>query len=216
MLYGRRKIHSQSMPLQKRRKFILHRAFQYKYTWYLVTALGGCGLLFFLPSLWFIQQNYELIKNLAYDLSPHIVDHLEREVVWIKFFLSLSIVSVFAVSLVLGIRMTKTLIDPLIRLERHMRQLMLGHWGIAEYRISDDEDFRDLSLTYDYFHRTLKANTEAELKLLEKMTIDPQDRESYAAWKALIEIKQERLGIDKPAIVHDVKKSGADSLHHAS
>jgi len=78
-----------------------------------------------------------------------------------------------------------------------MKELMHGNWHIPDYKLSIDDDFRDLSVTYDYFYRSLKANTEAELKLIEKLSIDPQNREAYAAWKNLIVIKRSRLGMQE-------------------
>jgi hypothetical protein len=67
----------------------------------------------------------------------------------------------------------------------------------------EDDDFRDLSMTYDYFYRSLKANTEAELKLIEKLTIDPQNREAYAAWKSLMTIHRARLGIEEGFVTNE-------------
>ncbi|MNT26749.1 hypothetical protein D3C72_1623420 [compost metagenome] len=84
-----------------------------------------------------------------------------------------------------------------------MHQLMLGQWDIPDFKLPEDDDFRDLSMTYDYFYRSLKANTEAELKLLEKLTIDPQNREAYAAWKSLMNTQRARLGIEETFISND-------------
>ncbi|QDK46758.1 hypothetical protein DOM22_17145 [Bdellovibrio sp. ZAP7] len=173
----------------------------------MITAFAGGALLFFIPAYYFISQNYELFKTLAYDTQPRLVEHLEREMVWLRVFLGASIIAITAVTLFLSIRMTKNLLAPLIRMEKHMHQLMLGQWHIDDYVIPEEDDFRDLSMTYDYFYRALKANTETELKLLEKLSIDPQNREAYAAWKHLLAEKRARLGFKEEFISNEVPTS---------
>lgn len=204
MLYGRRVIEPQRVPHgDGRKRFILNKAFQYKYSWYMITAFAGGALLFFIPAYYFISQNYELFKTLAYDTQPRLVEHLEREMTWLKVFMGASIAAIAGVTLFLSIRMTKNLLAPLISMEKHMHQLMLGQWHIEDYKIPEEDDFRDLSMTYDYFYRALKANTETELKLLEKLSIDPQNREAYAAWKHLLLEKRSRLGLTEDFITND-------------
>lgn len=204
MLYGRRVIEPQRVPQgQGPRRFILNKSFQYKYCWYMITAVAGGAILFLLPAYFFVNQNYELFKSLAYDTHPSFVAHLEREVTWLQIFLAASFVFLTGVTLFLSIRMTKNLLSPLVTMERHMHQLMLGQWHIPDYHLPDDDDFRELGMTYDYFYRALKANTETELKLLEKLNIDPQNREAYAAWKHLVAEKRARLGIKEEFISNE-------------
>lgn len=210
MLYGRRQYEPQmekdttsAETSSFHKNLILHRTFQYKYTWYIITAVAGGTLLFLAPAYFFISQNYDLFKALAFEYQPGIIQHLERELLWLKAFMFLGFFIISLTAFVLGVRMTKTLITPLIRLEKHMRQLMLGNWYITNIKHSENDDFRDITMTYDYFHRALKANTESELKLLEKLTVDPHNREAYAAWKQLIEIKRSRLGYHQETIYHD-------------
>jgi hypothetical protein len=198
MLYGKRSYEPQARLSHTRsQKFILNKAFQYKYTLFLVTAVTGSTLLFFAPTYYFIKQNYDLFVNLAYDVHPALVTHLEREVVWLAVFMALSLGFLIGLSLLIGFRMTKNVLAPLVQMEKHMKELMYGNWHIPDYKISSEDDFKDLSMTYDYFYRSLKANTEAELKLIEKLSIDPQNREAYAAWKNLIMIKRSRLGLQE-------------------
>ncbi|MGZ3742603.1 MAG: hypothetical protein ACXWRE_01875 [Pseudobdellovibrionaceae bacterium] len=196
MLYGKRSYKPQSRQSKPRsQKIILNKAFQYKYTLFLMTAIGGGVLLFFAPAYYFINQNYVLFTNLAYDVQPALVTHLEREVVWLGAFMVLSLAIIAGMTLLIGLRMTNNLLAPLVEMEKHMKKLMYGHWHIPDYKIAHEDDFRDLSMTYDYFYRSLKANTEAELKLIEKLSIDPQNREAFAAWKNLIMIKRSRIGM---------------------
>jgi hypothetical protein len=217
MLYGRRILETQRTHAQSGdKKYILNKAFQYKYSWYLVTAVAGATLLFLIPTYYFLVQNYQIFTSLAYDTQPQLVSHLEREVLWLRIFMVVSFFVIAGITLFLGLRMTKNLINPLIQMEKHMRQLMLGQWHISDYKVLEDDDFRDLSVTYDYFHRSLRANTEIELKMLEKLTIDPQNREAYAAWKNLVEIKRSRLGMKDAFIVRDDVKTEVLPLRRVS
>lgn len=181
-------------------RLILNKSFQYKYAWYMITAVAGGAFLFYLPAYYFINQNYELFKSLAYDTHPYLVQHLEREVTWLQVFMAASFTVLTGITLFLSMRMTRSLLAPLMKMEKHMHQLMLGQWHIPDYHIPDEDDFRDLSMTYDYFYRALKANTESELKLLEKMSIDPHNREAYAAWNHLVAEKRARLGMQEDFI----------------
>lgn len=219
MLYGRRVIEPQRVPAGKNtRRLILDKGFQYKYSWYMVTAVVGGAALFFLPAFYFINQNYDLFISLAYDTHPHLVQHLEREIAWLRVFLGVSFLFLTGVTLFLSIRMTRNLLTPLIKMEKHMRQLMLGQWHIPDFQMPEEDDFRDLSMTYDYFYRALKANTEAELKLLEKLSIDPQNREAYAAWKMLLVEKRARLGVEDTFISNEnvANLNEFDQKRHAS
>lgn len=219
MLYGRRVIEPQRVPQgQAPKRYILNKAFQYKYCWYMITAVAGGALLFLLPAYYFIAQNYELFKSLAFDTHPQFIQHLEREISWLRIFLAAAFIIITGVTLLLSVRMTKNLLSPLVTMEKHMHQLMLGQWSIPDYHIPEEDDFRDLSMTYDYFYRSLKANTESELKLLEKLSVDPQNREAYAAWKNLLAIKRTRLGIKEEFIsnVNVVVLNEFDRKHRAS
>ena len=215
MLYGKRIYESQPRLSHNRaQKMILNKAFQYKYTVFLMTAVIGGIMLFFAPAYYFINQNYSLFVSLAYDTQPALVTHLERELVWLGVFMAISLVVIAGMTLAIGLKMTKNLLSPLVQMEKHMKELMYGHWHIPDYKISQEDDFRDLAMTYDYFYRSLKANTEAELKLIEKLSIDPQNREAYAAWKNLIMIKRSRLGMQNVPFeefsVQPLSRSGVD------
>ena len=220
MIYGGRRVIDTQRATRgtQPRRFILNKAFQYKYCWYMITAVAGGTFLFMAPAYYFISENYELFKSLAYDTHPSFIAHLEREMTWLKIFLAASFISLVGVTLFLSIRMTKNLLAPLVNMEKHMHQLMLGQWDIADFQLPEEDDFRDLSLTYDYFYRALKSNTEVELRLLEKLSIDPQNREAYAAWKHLLNEKRARLGVKEEFISNEnvVELNGFDQKRRVS
>lgn len=197
MFYGRRIFKSTKQQFEESRflrKHIINRSFQYKYLLYTATAIAGGVMVFLIPAYYFISQNYQLFSQIAFDSHPHLITHLDREIAWLKGFLIVSFMTILISCSWLVIRMTKNLISPLIEIEKHMRMLMLGQWDIPDYQNQIGNEYRDLSMTYEYFYRALRANTEVELQMLEKMNIDPHNREAYTAWKKLISIHQARLG----------------------
>ena len=90
--------------------------------------------------------------------------------------------------------MTRKLIDPLVIMEKHMRKLTQGEWTAPDLP-HQQNDFNELLATYDYFYRSLKVMTESEIELLQKLHVDPANREAYAAWKFLLDSKSKRLGV---------------------
>jgi hypothetical protein len=160
----------------------------------MMTAIAGGSVLFLLPSYYFIHQNYEYFKRLAFDTHPGLVQHLEMEITWITTFLFASFLFVAGVTFFLSMRVTKSLLAPLLKMEQHMNHLVEGKLFIPDYQAPAEDDFRELSLTYEYFHKSLKRDTVSDIKLLEKIIIDPENREAQAAWNQLMSEKKARLG----------------------
>jgi len=187
-----------------------HRRLQWKYTFFLMAAIFGTVALFLGASFLQLRQNYSIFKSLAYDTNPELISHLERELAEFGLFLIATLSSVFTFCLVLGLRITGNIIRPVIQLERHMRKVTNGDWSSKEFRFRDTDDLVELLDTYSYMYRSLRAHTEAELKMLEKMTVDSSNRESVALWKSLIQQKRAQLALpQEPLVLND---SSAETL----
>ena len=194
MFYGRRRIDPGLVKNSRKRIWVLDRNFQLNYISYLTLAVSGASLLAFGAAYYFLNQNFQLFTSLAFDTHPGLVQHLEREVAWLRGFMTVSFVVIVLSTLFLTLRMTQKLIDPLVRMEKHMRKLTQGEWTIQDLP-NQDSDFNELLATYDYFYRSLKMMTLTEMELLQKLHVDPANREAYAAWRSLLESKSKRLGI---------------------
>lgn len=194
MFYGRRRIDPGLVKNLRKRKWVLDRNFQLNYISYLTLSVSGASLLAFGTAFYFLNQNFQLFIALAFDTHPGLVQHLEREVAWLRIFMAVSLVVIIFSTLFLTLRMTRKLIDPLVSMEKHMRKLTQGEWNVPDL-INDQNDFNELLSTYDYFYRSLKIMTESEMGLLQKLHVDPANREAYAAWKSLLESKSKRLGV---------------------
>lgn len=205
MIYGRRFFEKSNtkVPAQETgQKFkyrkggvhLLYKNFQLKYTLYLLSAVAGAILIFTLPSWYFIQQNYEVFYKLAYDTQPQLLEHIEREVTWLGFFFGFSQLATIAFCFWLGLRITGSIIGPIWALERHMKKITLGDWAAEDFRIRAGDDFRSLANSYSYLYRSLRAQTEADIRMLEKMVIDPKDDETFSTWQSLLAVKRSQLG----------------------
>lgn len=173
-------------------KFV-HKAFQLKYTLFLCAMTGFAILLFILPVWYFLNQNYDVFSRIAFDTHVELIEHLERELVWLAIFAFLSSIVVLSLSAFIGMRLTAMMIGPLLRMEKHMRTVTLGDWSTHDFRIREHDDYRGIFETYSYLYRSLRAQTLSELKLLEKLSIDPHNREALAIWQNLVDAKKNQL-----------------------
>lgn len=217
MIYGQRffektsTVHPTMEPMASRefvsRKqksiHLLYKAFQFKYTLYLLAAVAGSVAIFMLPTWYFINQNYEIFQHLAYDTQPQLLEHLEREKTWILFLFTFAEISTIAFSAWIGLRITTALVGPIWSLERHMKKVTLGDWSAEDFRIRATDDFRSLANTYSYLYRSIRAQTESEIKMLEKLVIDPKEHENYSTWKNLLDSKKHQLGWIEPNSTSD-------------
>jgi len=223
MIYGRR-LFDKSLegPLYKKpahRVFkVVNSAFQWKYTLILMAFLGIALAIFLVPSWYFINQNYSIFNQLARSSEPGLTEHLEREVIWLIGFTVFSVASLLILTMWVGLKMTANIVGPLISMERHMWKVTSGDWSTDDFKIRAEDDFRDLAQAYSYLYRSLKAQAEAELKLLQSIHIGPEHRDAYNALHSLIRLKKQQMMI-KETELKLIKNEDAAVSHgsrHAS
>lgn len=206
----------------------LYRAFQSKYAWYFVFALVAPLLIFALPCIYFLHQNYGIFQSLAYDVRPELVSHLQREsqILTGFFFLSisLSVISCYWLTK----RLTGLMIKPLSAIEKHMKHVTAGDWSQLDFKYQPNQEFQSLLGTYSYLYRTLRVHSQKEVETLEKLVLTLQanslmDKNAEIALKNLILTKKAQLGMNMTEINSDVFISRADqetfsspSKRHAS
>lgn len=200
MIYGRRLFDkSQEGPFYKKPAYrvfrVLNSQFQWKYTLSLVAYLLISISFFVAPSWYFLSQNYAIFESLAKVTQPELLPHLQQEMTWMVGFAIFSLLSLVSVTIWVGLKMTANIIGPLISMERHMWKVTSGDWSSGDFKIRAEDDFRDLAEAYSYMYRSLKAEAEAELKLLEKIHIDPEHRDAFNALHSLMELKRSQMNI---------------------
>ncbi len=176
-----------------RDEFSLQRRFQWRYTFYLVGAVCFAMLLAGGPTLFFLNHNYQIFIDLAYDHFPELLDTLERERIFINGFLISTLVGVVVFCVFLGLRMTSRIIGPVAVLERHLQKLARGQWYHPKVRIRSADEFHQLIESYNYFYSSLQHQVAHDLDRLKKLSIDREHRDARFLWHEMIDEKAQQI-----------------------
>ncbi len=76
-----------------------------------------------------------------------------------------------------------------------MRLLIRGDWSGQEFIVRESDEMREFTGTYSYLYRTIRAQAEAEMRLLEKIRVDDTQVESRLALENLRALKRGQLGL---------------------
>ncbi|MEZ0390870.1 MAG: hypothetical protein ACAH59_01550 [Pseudobdellovibrionaceae bacterium] len=194
----------------------LYQQFQHRYAWHFVLAVVGPFLLFSLPCVYFIFDNYDIFIRLAYDVRPDLLQHLEREKNILFGLMTFTAVSSSVFCYWLTVKLMGLIAGPIWAIERHMKRVTLGDWSTEDFQTRTKDEFQSLVSTYSYLYRTLRVHTQAELTALESIGLDPRDRQTYMTLKNLIEMKRSQLGLPNSNAVPAEQISSAPSKRHAS
>jgi hypothetical protein len=193
----------------------LYQKFQYKYSWFYVLAVVGPFFVFALPCLYFANENYQIFTQLAYDVRPDLLNHLEREMTLLFGLFAFAVLGTTFFCYWLTVRLMGLIAGPIWAIERHMKQVTLGDWSSEDFRLRTQDEFQSLASTYSYLYRSLRIHTRRELESLQSLNLDPQDQATYTILKNLIEIKKMQLGLSPNGDpVEEI--SSSPSQRHAS
>lgn len=206
----------------RRKSPFIDRDFQVRYTLLLIGASALGVVLVIGPIYYFVNQNYRIFVELAYDHAPGMLKYLEQERIWINTILF----GVFAGLLMffshLGVKMTARIVGPLKVLSNHLKQLSRGHWYINPIKVRSNDEFLDLIESYNYFFKSFQANLHKDLERIKQLPVDPNNRDAYILWKELVDEKSAQLNIldEKAAplfaIVNDEGAAAPRGSRHAS
>jgi hypothetical protein len=149
------------------------------------------------PFIYFSNENFLFFQKLAVDSSPSLLAHLEREQVLFNIAASILFLALFASNWWFASKFVKNFQGQVHSFDRHLKHLIRGEWFTPPLRVREKDDFKDLVEQYGYFYKSIQAMTKAEIQLLEKMKIDPSQRENFTLWKMLLQQKKSRLGYEE-------------------
>ena len=168
----------------------------------------------FAATIWyFINQNYAFFQKIAYDTHPGLVSHLEREQNWISAILVIGCLMTSFIVTLTTLRITSVLLGPLVAMEKHMHLVIRGDWSSSDFQNRHKDEIREITSTYAYLYRTFRAQSESELKVLEKVLSDPRNREVTEALHNLVNLKKKQMGFSADdssrdsASVHDSRRA---------
>lgn len=187
--------HLQIPTHQRRTSRFIDRDFQVRYAAIVMTAAILGAILSFLPISLFLSQNYRIFIDLSNRFAPALMDSLERERIGVISLLFVGFTGLTCFFLVLSFKLTNRIVGPLKVLRNHLRRMSRGHWSMAPIRVRDSDEFRDLIDSYNYFYESFRTSLRRDLEVMKKVKIDPEDRESYRAWRQLVEERCRQLNL---------------------
>lgn len=207
---------------QHRASRFIDRDFQMRYAGVVIVAAVLGAIFAFVPIIVFLNQNYRIFTDLAYQYAPALMDDLEREQIWVTSLLFVGFSGLTTFFLVLSFKMTNRIVGPLKVIRNHLRRLSRGQWHIAPVRIRDTDEFQDMVDAYNYFYESFRTNLKRDLDIIKKLKVDPTDQESFNMWRSLIEEKSMQLNLkaDLPYptlnVLNGAKTSGSPDSRRAS
>lgn len=185
--------HSHLATYRKRGSFFVDREFQLRYA-LVVLAAGILGsAINLVPLYYFLEQNYQIFYDLAFNNSPEIIDQLTRERVWIRIFSLGSFISMVLFFSFVAFRMTARIVGPLKVMRNHLKQITRGNWRLNPIKVREADEFQDLIETYNYFYSSYRAMLQRDLSRLKMLNIDTSNRDAFTAWSQMVEEKSSQL-----------------------
>lgn len=183
---------------QKRASRFIDRDFQLRYAGVVVVAAVLGAFFAFIPVSLFLNQNYRIFIDLANQYAPALMDDLEREQLWVTGLLFVGFSGLTLFFLILSFKLTNRIVGPLKVIRNHLRRLSRGQWYIQPVRIRDSDEFQDMVNAYNYFYESFRTNLKRDLELIQKIKIDSSDKDSFTAWRTLVEERCKQLDIKPP------------------
>jgi len=182
-----------------RNSFFVDRKFQLRHI-SLVLAAAFVGAAFNLVLIYFfLEKNYDIFYELAFNSAPGVVEYLERERLWFRTFSALSFVFVVLSFGFIGLRMTSKIVGPLKVLRNHLKQISRGNWSLNTIKVRESDEFQDLIEAYNYFYSSYKIMLKRDLENLKSLPVDSSNHSAYTVWEQMIEekVRQLQIPIDK-------------------
>ena len=175
------------------------------------------NVLLFGPVVYLIDQNYNIFLHLAHLQAPYLIEHLERERVWIFGLLFSTLTASFVLGFLFTLRGTVKMLSPLRKIQDHLYQLSRGRWSTPELQL-DDPELKPIADSYNYFYRSLQIITRQQLELLGLIKVNPRDFDSKQSLEKIRKEKSDQLGTPyKPLATSETSsEQPSPSRRHAS
>ncbi len=182
-------------PVSKRTSRFIDREFQIRYVSIVVIAAGFGMFASMGPAYYFLNQNYKIFVDLAFETSPDLLDNLQRERHLLNMIMACGITATLVFFGLLSFKMTNRMTGPLKVLRNHLKWLSRGRWNQPPLKVRDSDEFQDLIEAYNYFYSSFRANVHKDLERLKKFNIDSHNRDAHRAWMQMIEEKTIQLDL---------------------
>jgi signal transduction histidine kinase len=181
----------------------------------MISLVGG-GVCWYL-----INHNYDILIKTSLLNAPQIVDSMARELtltnqLLISVFSGLIVFLVFA-----GLKLTHSIISPILIIQSHMRELARGNLQGARVTLRKTDEFLDFADSYNYLVASLEAQTAQDIRKLQTLQPDERNLDALMVWQKMLDEKQEQIGISntESAISDGITSASTDPApvsRHAS
>jgi hypothetical protein len=193
MWYHRRPNAGQMQSYTKRVGSFVNNHFQMKYTRYVFTLALVSAAVFMLPLLYFSNQNYNLFIKLSDILNPELTRYILKEQLQMHLFFGFTFIAYTAFWFTLGQKITAKISGPAKVLRNHMRQFCHGDYTLSTIQIREDDEFKELINTYNYFIQLLKTQKERDLQTLRTVLSTITNPVAHELISALIAEREQKI-----------------------
>ncbi len=198
------------------KKFEVLKRIEFKYTLFIVGVFALSLVFFSIPVIYYINFNYDLFIELAYESTPAIVQQLEKEKFWIN---NLFIATVLASLLVLTVIVFRLLsrVDRTLQVVKNkIRNLSHGKWNSGPIIEKNYSEFTEIIGLYNHLYYFIREIQNQEVENLINLNI-PIDHPQHQEWINLINRKRLQIGLDEVQITSNgATVSEAPNSRHAS
>lgn len=147
-----------------------------------------------LPSLYFVNVNYNLIRELLPQTAPQILKHVEREQVLFNVLVLTALSAQLTFLAVFSKRMTAQIVAPIKKITEHLRQLSRGDFTQPPVKTREGDQMQNLVMAYNYFYQSLRRQEQKQLQTLQKISKSGISTELKAELLQITEQKSKQLG----------------------
>ena len=177
--------HLQPATYSRRTSVYVDREFQERTSRSILWLAALTSAFFIGPAFYFTNQNYSLFIDLADTINPRLSGYLMRE--------RISLYVIFCVALAAQMvfwyfftrRLTEKIAAPTKILRSHMRLVSRGDFTVPLIQTRENDEFKELTNSYNYFYRLLQtqyANELDQLKVIKAANLNSAAAKIVDQW----------------------------------
>ncbi len=181
------------------------------FAFYFILAGLMCQALFFVPLLFFFEQNYAVFSELTFDFASPLIDHLGRERRWLRGFLVSAVIGQALFFLVFGTRIFHRIFSPVEVIKRKINSLAKGYWRAWPLKLRRRDELAEIVENLNYLSATLHAQSKNEIRQLNLIRSGVTDPELIFLIDQMLQLKMDQSGWKPPEPLNAASDSVRDS-----
>lgn len=170
-------------------------------------------LVFLGPALWLLLENYSFFQMAGLKVAPAMVEHMEREVVWLSLFCLLAASFTLGYCFWMGQKIAAQATEPLVWVEPLLARAARGDFSSLRGTQDADSELHRVLDQYLFYFEEMKIRFDEDLRRLESIHIESLPPESQQILQTLINEKRRH---SLKLVETSPESAATDSLHRAS